>query len=185
VSRQPRFDRAAVLQAGLALADESGLAAVTMQAVARRVGVTPMALYREVADKADLLDGLVELLLTDFPAPDPDLPWEQRLEAAAAGLRRTARRHPAVFPLLLQRPATTPGSKRVREAVYAALAEAGVAGRRIARVERVISSIMLGFLVSEAGGRLGHHSRRVLDADFDHIRGVIASLIAAQVQASA
>jgi AcrR family transcriptional regulator len=151
-----------------------------MQAVAKRVGVTPMALYREVADKADLLDGLVELLLTDFPAPAADLPWDQRLDAAALGLRRTAHRHPAVFPLLLQRSATTPGSKRVRESIYQALAEAGVPRSRIARVERVISTVMLGFLASEAGGRLAHHSRRVLNEDFARIRRLIADLIATE-----
>jgi len=49
-----------VLDAALALADESGLGAVTMHAVATRLGVTPMALYRHVGDKAALLDGLVE-----------------------------------------------------------------------------------------------------------------------------
>jgi hypothetical protein len=69
-----------------------------------------------------------------------------------------------------------------RAAVYASLAEAGVPTRRIPRLERVISSIVLGFLVSEAGGRLGHHSRRVLDADFGHIRGLIASLIRTESQ---
>jgi AcrR family transcriptional regulator len=184
VSRQPTFDRRTVLRAGLDLADERGLDAVTMQAVATRIGVTPMALYREVSDKADLLDGLVELLLTDFPEPHPDLSWEQRLDAAALGLRRTAHRHPTVFPLLLQRSATTPGSKRVREAVYQALAEAGVPRRRVARVERVISTIMLGFLASEAGGRLAHHSRRVLDADFARVRQLIADLIATEATAS-
>ena len=43
-----------------------------MQAVADRLGVTPMALYRHVANKADLLDGMVESILLEVPLPDPD-----------------------------------------------------------------------------------------------------------------
>ena len=50
-----------------------------MQAVARRLGVTAMALYRHVTNKDGLLDGLVELLLTGLPRPPADLPWSGRL----------------------------------------------------------------------------------------------------------
>jgi AcrR family transcriptional regulator len=180
MGRRPRFDRHAVLRAGLDLADEHGLDAVTMQAVAERVGVTPMALYRQVADKADLLDGLVELLLTEFPAPSSDLRWDERLSAMATGMRRTAHRHPAVFPLLLQRPAATPGSRRVREAIYASLAQAGVPHDRIASIERLISTAILGFLASEAGGRLAHHPRRVLNDDFTRLQELLGDFITAE-----
>ena len=64
-----------MLAASLELADEQGLSAVTMQAVADRLGVTSMALYRHVANKADLLDGVVERILWEVPLPDPALPW--------------------------------------------------------------------------------------------------------------
>ena len=74
VGRPARIDRDAVLATGLVIADELGLEALTMGAVAERLGVTPMALYRHVVNKADLLDGIVELLLTEFPAPTVDDP---------------------------------------------------------------------------------------------------------------
>src|SRR3954468_4228686 len=67
---RPRvIDRRLVLEASLAIADADGLDAVTMGAVARRLGVTPMALYRHVANKGDLLDGVVESLLDEIPTP--------------------------------------------------------------------------------------------------------------------
>ena len=72
-----------------------------MATLAQRLGVTTMALYRHVADKADLLDGLVELLLAEVVQPASDLAWPERLAACANDLRATARRHPSVFPLLL------------------------------------------------------------------------------------
>ena len=72
MARPRLIDRAGVLQASLDLADERGLDAVTMQAVADRLGVTPMALYRHVHNKADLLDGLVERLLDEIANSRPN-----------------------------------------------------------------------------------------------------------------
>jgi AcrR family transcriptional regulator len=149
----------------LAIADDRGLDALTMGAVATRLKVTPMALYRHVANKADLLDGIVELLLTEFPPP-PAGPCADRLAGLADAIRASAQRHPSVFPLLLQRPATTPRARRARESVYSALKEAGVDEARIAQSERLISTAILGFAASEAAGRFRNHSRRQLDADF-------------------
>jgi AcrR family transcriptional regulator len=68
-----------------------------------------MALYRHVADKADLLDGMVERRLTELPPHAPELSWPERLSSTAREVRHCAQCHPRVFPLLLQRPATTPG----------------------------------------------------------------------------
>ena len=110
MGRPAQISREAVLAAGLAIADAEGLEAVTMQGVALRLGVTPMALYRHVADKADLLDGLVERLLGEVATGASDGSWEERLRRLGRSVRGVARRHPNVFPLLLQRPATTPAA---------------------------------------------------------------------------
>src|SRR3954471_1818236 len=96
------INREAVLDATLALAEERGLDAVSMREVARRLEVTPMALYRHVGDKQGLLDGLVERLLDELELPDPALPWDERLRLLAARLRATARRHPDAFLELLR-----------------------------------------------------------------------------------
>jgi AcrR family transcriptional regulator len=159
------INRDAILDATLALAEERGLDAVSMRAVAARLGVTPMALYRHVGDKQGLLDGVVERLLDELPSPDASLAPDERLRELAGALRSTARRHPDVFVMLLRRPATTPASLRARERVYAALADAGVPEDLVPRVERLVSTFMLGFAASEAGGRFAQHSRATLDAD--------------------
>ncbi len=100
MGRPAQINREAILRASLAIADERGLEAVTMQAVASALDVTPMALYRHVASKADLLDGLVESLLTGFPLPADGLAWDLRLRELGRSMREIARRHPQVFPLL-------------------------------------------------------------------------------------
>jgi len=125
-----------------------------------------MALYRHVGDKHALLDGIVERLLMELPLPDPALHWRARLDQMSAAMRATARRHPTVFPLLLRRPAATPGALRVREAVYDALRAAGLAEPDVERAERMLSTFILGFAASEAGGRFSVGSDQ-LDADLD------------------
>ena len=171
MGRPPRIDRTAILDAALRLADEQGLAAVTMHAVARELQVTPMALYRHLDGKDALLDGLVEALLTSYPLPGDELAWDDRLTAMATAIRATARRHPAVFPLLLTRPAVTPGARRVRDAVQAALRESGLPEAAAARAERLISTAVMGFAASEAAGRFRHHPQSVLDEDFAELLG--------------
>jgi AcrR family transcriptional regulator len=177
MGRPAQISRDAVLRASLAIADSGGLDAVTMQAVARRLGVTPMALYRHVTGKADLLDALVEGLLTEFPLPAEDLPPGERLRALGRGIREVARRHPSLFPLLLQRPATTSASRRVRDAVCAALEEAGLGPAQARQAERLLSTVILGFAASEAAGRFRDHPRRVIDQDFACLERVIGQVL--------
>ena len=167
-----------VLAETLRLADQRGLDAVSMRAVADRLGVTPMALYRHVGDKRALLDGLVERLLVELPPPDPGLPWAERLGAMATALRAVARRHPTVFPLLLRRPAATEGALRVREALYDTLRDAGLAELEVRRGERMLSTFMIGFAASESGGRFTVTGEQ-LDEDLawlgEHLVGAIAT----------
>jgi len=177
VGRPARIDRARVLAEALALADEEGLEALTMVGLAERLGVTPMALYRHVANKADLLDGVVEVLLTEFPTAPAGPSWPERLSMLAGNIRASARRHPSVFPLLLQRPAMTAEARQVREAVYRALGDAGVPDDRVAQVERLVSTAVLGFAVSEAAGRFRGHSRPQLDADFAALQALLSRFI--------
>ena len=166
MGRRPQIDRAAVLDAAMSLADERGLEAVTMHAIAQRLSVTPMALYRHVDGKQALLDGLVERLLTSYQLAPASVPWRSRLTAMAEAIRSVAKQHPAVFPLLLTRPAVTPAARAGRDYVQAALREAGLAADEAARAERLISTAVLGFAASEAAGRFRQHAQAVIDEDF-------------------
>jgi AcrR family transcriptional regulator len=181
MARPARIDRAAVLEASLAIADEHGLSAVTMQAVAERLGVTAMALYRHVANKADLLNGLVESLLTEFALPDAGLPWDARLAEIGRAVRAAALRHPDVFVLLLRLPASTPQALGVRNAIYEALGEAGLPPDEIPRAERLLSTLVLGFAASEAGGRFAGHAPADVDADFAFLENAVRELLRARV----
>lgn len=139
----------------LSIADERGLAAVSMRTVAERVGVSAMALYPHVAGKEALLDGLVDLLMAELLPMLDDAPddWWGRLVALAQGVRTVARRHPGAFTLLFARPSVTPAAVRVTDAVMLAALDAGVPEREVPRVERMVSTFVIGFANSEANGR--------------------------------
>jgi AcrR family transcriptional regulator len=176
--------RRQILDAALAIADFHGLDAVTMRAVAARVGVTAMALYPHVRSKEDLLDGLVGRLLAELSLPDPAKPWPDRLREMARSAWDTARRHPAVMPLLFTRPAVTPDAVRVVDAIYQVLLDAGVPDREVARVERLVSTFVLGYAISETSGRFAvgdPRERRALlaGAEFPAHRRLAAQLEAA------
>jgi AcrR family transcriptional regulator len=162
--------RRQILDAALAIADGQGLDAVTMRAVAAQLGITAMALYPHVKSKDDLLDGLVGRLLTELSLPVPGKPWQDRLRDIARSARETAHRHPAVMPLLFTRPAVTPDAVRVVDAIYQALLDAGVPDGDVPRVERLVSTFVLGYAVSEASGRFNvgdPRERRALLANAD------------------
>jgi hypothetical protein len=109
-------------------------------------------------------------LVSEFAAYDhAGAGWRERLYALAHGVRAVAKRHPAVFPLLLERPSVTPDAIRVIDIVFQALLDAGVPPAHVPRIERLLSTFLLGFGVSEVRGRFsaGSNETRVRRADPD------------------
>jgi AcrR family transcriptional regulator len=147
--------RQEILDAALAIADERGIEAISMRAVAERVGVTPMALYPHIGGKAGLLDGLVGRILGQLSMPDADAPWHERLGGIAQALRTIAKQHPSAVALLFSRPSVTPDAVLAVDAIYQELLEAGVPPEQVPRVERMASTLIIGYAVSEVGGRFG------------------------------
>jgi AcrR family transcriptional regulator len=163
--RKPKAERRAeILDAAIALADAEGLAALTMRAVAQQVGVTAMALYGYFPDKDSLLDAMADRVIGEVaPGPFPALTgWRDRLLALAELARVMAREHPSVIQYLFTKPAETPGTMQLVEFIYQALLDAGVPHAEIPRLERFVSTFIIGWALSEASGRFaaGRMSRR-------------------------
>jgi AcrR family transcriptional regulator len=155
--------RQAILDAAVAIADERGLDAVSMRAVAARVGVSPMALYPHVGSKTELLDGMMGQLLAGLlpaaatgQATDPEgASWKDRLSAFGHTARKLAHEHRWTATLLFTRPAVAPDAVRVVDLIYQLLLDAGVPESQVPRLERLVSTFILGFAASETGGRFG------------------------------
>lgn len=155
MARPRRVDRESLVQAALDIADGEGLPAVTMQRLATQLDVTAMALYRHVGHKDELLDHMVQALLVEIGIADAERSWGDRLGDLLDRVRAVARRHPGSFPLLLQRPVVGAEAVRVRDQMYVALSDAGIGPGDLATVERIVSTLALGFAASEAAGRFG------------------------------
>lgn len=151
--------REEILDAALAIADERGLSGVSMRAVAQAVGVTPMALYPHVKDKAGLLDAMLGRVMGTLsesaPAMSRGADWRERLRAFADTARRLSAGHPWAVTLLFSRPAVTPDAVATVDLLYGAMLDAGVPPSQVPRIERLISTYVLGWIASESGGRFG------------------------------
>ncbi len=145
--------RPEILDATLEIVAERGLDAISMRSVAQRLGLTPMALYGYFRSKEELLDAVLGRLLTEVPLPPEGAPWREVLTHLAYGMRAVAQRHPTVLPLVLTRPGISPGALRLIDRIYQALLTAGVPPGEVPRLERSLSTFVIGHVLSEVSGR--------------------------------
>ncbi|WP_137161086.1 helix-turn-helix domain-containing protein [Blastococcus sp. CCUG 61487] len=101
-----------VLAEALALVDAEGMDALTVRALAGRLGTGSSTLYRHVASRDELLVLLVDAVLGELRLPDPRLPGRVRVEQLSAELRRVLRGHPHVVPALGGAPLLGPNAMR-------------------------------------------------------------------------
>jgi AcrR family transcriptional regulator len=103
-----RLNRDRVLQAAVALADKTGIEALSMRRLAQDIGVVPMALYKHVANKDELLDGMVDLLVAEIDPPAPDVGWKAAVRLRVLSARNALLRHPWARQVLESRINRTP-----------------------------------------------------------------------------
>lgn len=124
-ARRP-LNRQRVLDAALAYVDEHGLAALTMRRLGTELGVEGMSLYKHVADKEALLDGIVERLWAEVLTPtNPRVGWRRALRELAWGVLDLFRRHPKSAPLLVLREWVNVQSLRCYDAYLTVLQRTG------------------------------------------------------------
>ncbi|HEY3869156.1 MAG TPA: TetR/AcrR family transcriptional regulator C-terminal domain-containing protein [Actinocrinis sp.] len=155
---RPRsLTEAEVSSAALAVLDGSGLAALSMRAVAQRLGMGTMSLYRYVQSRQQLEGLIVELVLSGIDldlGPAARGPWQDRLGLLMARARAAAAEHPNCVPLLLTHRHSAAGSRDWGEALLGALTDGGFAGVRRVAAFRALLSYLIGALQVEHLGPL-------------------------------
>jgi AcrR family transcriptional regulator len=117
----------AVVAAAIEIADVEGIGALTMRAVANRLGLTPMATYTYVPGKAELIDLMLDTVYARMERADlTGLPWRQRVVRIAAENRAMLARHPWVAYLPTTRPPLGPGLAAKYEHELGAFADLGL-----------------------------------------------------------
>jgi len=94
VPRRNRLSRDRVLQAAVALADRAGIEAVSMRKLAEELGVVPMAPYKHVASKEELLDGMVDIVVGEIDPPAGGAGWKSAVRQRILSARQSLQRHP-------------------------------------------------------------------------------------------
>jgi AcrR family transcriptional regulator len=92
--RRTRLNKDRVLRAAVALADEAGIESLNMRKLAEELGVVPMALYKHVANKEELLDGMVDIVVGEIDPPVSDDSWKNAIRQRILSARRSLQRHP-------------------------------------------------------------------------------------------
>lgn len=147
--RREPLSRERVLAAAVALADASGTSdgadAVSMRRLAQELGVVPMALYKHVADKDALLDGMVDVVVAEIDAPDPSLRWRPAMRARILSAREAQLRHPWARRVMETRVAPTPTVLAYLDSTLAILLDGGLSPDLTHHVMHAMGSRVFGF----------------------------------------
>jgi len=161
--RRLPLSRELIISAAVLFVDGNGLAALTMRGLGKELGVEAMSLYRYVNGREDLLEGIVESMVSELhldPATtEPLNGWQAYLQWLAHGVRRIAQEHPALFPLIATRHPAAPWlrpplrSLKVVEDFLSELISRGFSDESAIAAYRAFSSFLLGHLLLEAAAR--------------------------------
>ncbi len=149
VPRVP-LNRERVLLAAVALADEHGLESVSMRRLGETLGVEAMSLYNHVANKSDLLDGMVDRVFGEIDLPAPDADWRVAMRQRAISARDVLSRHPWAIGLMDSRSTPGPATLRHHDAVIGSLRSGGFSVELAAHAFSLLDSYLYGFALQEA-----------------------------------
>jgi AcrR family transcriptional regulator len=143
------LSRDRVLRAALEFADNSGVEAMTMRRLGEELGFEAMSLYRHVANKHDLLDGMLDLVLAEWQLPDSRGDWTEAIRASALSVHDALRSHRWAARLLMTGDHVRPGRLRYMEALLASLGDAGFDAGSTYHVYHLLDGYIFGFSLWE------------------------------------
>jgi len=146
-----RLSRERVLLGAVAVADAGGIESLTMRSLALELGVKPMAVYHYVANKEEILDGLVDIVFSKIDLPTVGGDWRAELGRRSGSARAVLRRHPWAIGLLESRTSPGPATLRHHDTVLGTLLAAGFSKELTAHAYALIDSYVYGFALQEAG----------------------------------
>ena len=143
-----------MLHAALRLADEGGIESLTMRKLARELGVEAMSLYNHVANKQDLVDGMVDLVVSEIELPATSDAWDVAVRECAISAHEVLLRHPWSCSLVMAPPAdriTQSPRLHYVEWLLGQLREAGFSPELTYSAYHALDSHILGFTLWQLG----------------------------------
>jgi AcrR family transcriptional regulator len=181
-----RLSRARVLEAAVALADEIGPEAFSMRGLAHELGVVPMALYKHVANKEELLDGMVDIVFSEMESPSGGEDWRAALGRRAISAREALKRHSWAIGMMESRH-PGPANLRHHDATMGCLRNAGFSFEMAVHAYSLQDAYIYGFALQERDlafktpGSAAEAARRRADRigaleDYPHLAEVVTRL---------
>ena len=139
------LNRERVLQAAVSLADAVGFESLSMRRLAEELGVVPMAIYKHVANKDELLDGMVACLIGGIDPPAPDQDWKSAVRSRVLSARQALQRHPWARRAIESRTNKTPAILEYMDSFAGMFLAGGFSADLTHHVMHAIGGRMWGF----------------------------------------
>ena len=147
--RRTPLTRDKVLSKAVKLADARGFESLSMRKLAKELGVEAMSLYNHVADREDLLDGMVDIVFSEIEFPSPgETDWKTAMRQRAIAARDALARHPWAVGLMENRK-PGPANLSHHNDVMGCLREAGFSFRAAVHAYSVLDAYTYGFALQE------------------------------------
>jgi len=149
---EPRLplNRDRILQAALELADEGGIESLTMRKLGQTLGFEAMSLYNYVANKDDLIDGMLDRVLEETEPPSPAGDWTTAIRSSAISVHNGLTRHPWACPLLMSPGHIRPARLQYMDSLLGRLREAGFSAEMTYHAYHVLDAHIFGFSLWQA-----------------------------------
>ncbi len=164
--RRAPVTREAVLRAAITVANEGGLEALTMRRLGQELGVEAMSLYNHVANKDEVLDGIVDLVVVDISVPPAGTPWKAAMRARAISAHEVLLAYPWACTLLTSRYNIGPGMTRYLNETFGRLREGGFTVTGALDAWNTLDSHLYGFTLQELNLPFEVEESAQVSADF-------------------
>jgi AcrR family transcriptional regulator len=144
---EPRtpLNRERVLAAAVELADREGVVGLSMRRLSAELGVVPMALYKHVANKDELLDGMIDVVVDEIDPPRTDTDWKTAVRERILSARRALLRHPWASRVMESRTSPTPTVMAYMDSMIAMFTAGGFSIDLVHHVMHAMGSRLMGF----------------------------------------
>lgn len=149
MTRKSPLTRERIVEAAVALADAGGFDSLSMRSLAAELGAAPMALYRHVTNKEDLLDGMVDVVFAQMYPPAIGGDWKAELRKRAVSARAALQQHRWAVGLMETRMHPGPASAAHHNATMGCLRQAGFPFREAVHAYNLLDSYAYGFALQE------------------------------------
>ena len=171
-----------VLDAAVALADAQGVEGLSMRKLAQELGVVPMALYKHVANKDELLDGMVDLVVGEIDPPAGGTDWKAAMRRRVLSARGALLRHPWASRVMESRSSPTPAVLAYMDSMIGMFRAGGFTIDLTHHAMHAMGSRLLGFSqelfdeTADVGPGMDAETLRELSGRFPHVTELVVAI---------